>query len=175
MLSSVLALLVLISIGYVASRQYRAGKVIEKNATVPGTIRGNSDKIPETLLVKVACDEPGWFQQCGSRMGEFRKAMTVAAVDLNNDGKDEYVVQATDSYYCGSGGCSFYIYHYTAPRYDRIGEDFGYYAGISGTVHNGFKDIRNEVKDSSGKEDGSEAITVTLHYNGTTYVRYSGK
>lgn len=175
MLSGVLVLLVLVSISYVASRQYRAGKVWEKNATMPGTIPGKSDKIPDSLLVTVARDEPGWFGQCGSRMGEFGKAMTVAAVDLNNDGNDEYVVQAADSYYCGSGGCSFYIYHYTSPRYDRIGEDFGWYAGISGTVHNGFNDIRNEVKESSGKEAGSEAGTVTLRYNGTAYVRYSGK
>ncbi|TDW44282.1 hypothetical protein EV144_10931 [Flavobacterium sp. 270] len=31
------------------------------------------------------------------------------AVDLNNDKKDEYVVGFTNSYFCGSGGCSGYI------------------------------------------------------------------
>lgn len=170
-----LALLLLVSISYVGSRQYRTSKVTGKKTAFTGTIPGKSDNIPESLLVDVARDEPGWFQHCGSSMGQFRKVMTVTAVDLNNDGNDEYVVQAADSYYCGSGGCSFYIYHYKSSRYDRIGEDFGFYAGISGTLHNGFNDIVNEVKDYSRKKGGSVVIAVTLHYNGTTYVRYSGK
>ncbi|MGO4770813.1 hypothetical protein ACEN2I_04070 [Flavobacterium sp. W22_SRS_FK3] len=31
------------------------------------------------------------------------------AFDLNNDGKDEYFVGFSNSYFCGSGGCSGYI------------------------------------------------------------------
>ena len=31
------------------------------------------------------------------------------AVDLNEDGKDEYIVRFMSSYFCGSGGCTFLV------------------------------------------------------------------
>ena len=32
-------------------------------------------------------------------------------VDLNDDGQDELVVMLLSSYFCGSGGCTWYIFH----------------------------------------------------------------
>lgn len=32
-------------------------------------------------------------------------------VDLNDDGKKEYLVGFNNSYFCGSGGCTFYLLH----------------------------------------------------------------
>ena len=32
-------------------------------------------------------------------------------VDLNDDGKKEYLVGFKNSYFCGSGGCTFYLLH----------------------------------------------------------------
>jgi nitrogenase molybdenum-iron protein alpha/beta subunit len=170
-MGSVLALLVLMSLGYFGVWQYRAGTAPDKNTAVTATSKGGQDGIPEELFVQVAVDEPAWFRNCGSRLEAFKEVMTVAAVDLNDDGRDEYVVQAADSFYCGSGGCSFYIYRYSSPRFERIGEDFGRYAGSSGTVHHGFRDIVNEVRDYSRNEGGSAESTVTLKYTGNRYVR----
>lgn len=170
-MGSVLTLLLLVSLGYFGVRQYRAGNSPDKNTAVTTTGRGEQVGIPEELFVQVAGDEPAWFRNCGSRLEAFMEAMTVAAVDLNDDGRNEYVVQAADSYYCGSGGCSFYIYRYSSPHFERIGEDFGRYAGSSGTVHHGFRDIVNEVRDYSRNAGGSTESAVTLKYTGSRYVR----
>lgn len=170
-MGSVLTLLLVVSLGYFGVRQYRAGKSPDKNTVAATTGQSEQVAIPEELFVQVAADEPDWFRNCGSRLEAFKEAMTVAAVDLNEDGRAEYVVQAADSYYCGSGGCSFYIYRYHSPRFERIGEDFGRYAGSSGTVHHGFRDIVNEVRDYSRNAGGSPERAVTLRFTGSRYVR----
>jgi len=166
-----LALLLLMSLGYFGVRHYRAGKAPDKNTAVTTTGKGELVGIPEELFVQLAGDEPAWFRNCGSRLEAFKKSMTVAAVDLNDDGRAEYVVQAVDNYYCGSGGCSFYIYRYSSPRFERIGEDFGRYAGSSGTMHHGFRDIVNEVRDYSGNAGGSAESAVALKFTGSRYAR----
>ncbi|MRR53910.1 MAG: hypothetical protein EG822_05270 [Deltaproteobacteria bacterium] len=165
---SVLLLLMCMSLTYLGVRQYRAGKAPDKNTAVTVTSKGGHDGIPDELFVQVAGDEPAWFRSCGSRLEAFKEVMTVAAIDLNDDGRAEYVVQAADSYYCGSGGCSFYIYRYRSAGFERIGEGFGRYVGSSGTLHNGFRDIVNEVR---GDGDGSAESTVMLKYSGRKYVR----
>lgn len=170
-LGSVLVLLVLISLSYLGVRQYRAGKTSAKNTFVATASKGGQQGIPEELFMQVADDEPAWYRTCGSRLEAFKTVMTVAAVDLNDDGRAEYVVQAADSYYCGSGGCSFYIYRYRPPRFERIGEDFGRYAGSIGTLHHGFRDIVNEVRGDSRDAGGSAESAVTLKYTGSSYVR----
>lgn len=167
-MGGMLTLLVLMSLGYFGVRQYRDGKAPDKISAVAAT---SKDGLPEQLFRQVASDEPAWYRTCGSRLDTFKKVMTIAAVDLNDDGRAEYVVQAADDYYCGSGGCSFYIYRYRSPRFVRIGEDFGRYAGISDTLHHGFRDIVNEVRDYSRDDGGSAESIVTLKYTGSRYVR----
>lgn len=170
-MGSVLVLLALISLSYFGLRQHRAGRTPDNNTAVTAMSKDGRDGIPEELFVQVAGDEPAWFRNCGSRLEAFKEVMTVAAVDLNDDGRFEYVVQAADSFYCGSGGCSFYIYRYRSPRFERIGEDFGRYAGSIATLHHGFRDIVNEVRDYSRDAGGSAGSTVTLKYTGSRYVR----
>lgn len=171
LLAAGMLVLMLVYLSYIGVRQYRADKASNKITAVTATNKGGQEGIPEELYVQVAGDEPAWFRTCGSRLGAFKEVMTVAAVDLNKDGRAEYVVQAADSYYCGSGGCSIYIYRYRSPRFERIGEDFGRYAGSSGTVRHGYRDIVNEVRDYSRSDDGSVESTVTLKYTGSKYVR----
>lgn len=43
-----------------------------------------------------------------------------ATIDLNNDGKNEYIFYILDMEFCGSGGCTFFILNNNGTRLSRI-------------------------------------------------------
>ena len=42
---------------------------------------------------------------------EYTRGFEYALFDLNNDGRDELMIMMQGSWYCGSGGCSTYLFN----------------------------------------------------------------
>lgn len=69
------------------------------------------------------------------------------AFDLNNDQKDEYLVGFSNSYFCGSGGCSGYILNNDGTVINRFSvTDFPIYVTTSST-----EKFYNLIFESGGK------------------------
>jgi hypothetical protein len=62
------------------------------------------------------------------------------AIDLNNDKSDEYLVALTTNYFCGTGGCSFYIVDKTGKLVSNFSvSDFPVYVAPGAT--DGWQDL----------------------------------
>lgn len=113
------------------------------------------------------------------------------AFDLNNDQKDEYLVGFSNSYFCGSGGCSGYILNNDGTVINRFSvTDFPIYVTTSSTEK--FYDLIFEsggkfhlLKMKSGKYPSNPSVqevlkgdipkesTKVLDINGKTLEKYS--
>lgn len=90
----------------------------------------NARVMPIELAKQVAKDSVDEYFMKEFFANDFAKlaaAIPVRRIDLNRDGKDEFIVQATTSIgLCGSGGCSMWIYRDTgAGGYECISGDDG--------------------------------------------------
>jgi hypothetical protein len=81
------------------------------------------------------------------------KMFKVEAVDLNNDGKDEFLVRGDDAGFCGAtANCDFWIYRKIGEKYHRVLSGYSYLDGrdissqIKKSKNNKFKDILLEVR-----------------------------
>lgn len=63
-----------------------------------------AEKIKKILITKILKND---LKSLDKDQRKFKYEM----VDLNNDGKKEYLVGLQNSYFCGSGGCTFYLLH----------------------------------------------------------------
>lgn len=61
-----------------------------------------AEKIKKVLITKILKDD---LKSLDKEQRKFKYEM----VDLNDDGKKEYLVSLQNSYFCGSGGCTFYL------------------------------------------------------------------
>lgn len=71
-----------------------------------------------------------------------RNEVCYQATDLNGDMRADFVVTLENRGFCGSRGCTQYIYR-TLPdgRFEKIGEELGYVdvnKSLSGWIHNGY-------------------------------------
>lgn len=85
------------------------------------------------------------------------------AVDLNNDGKDEYLVGLTGGDWCGSGGCTMLILDQNIRLISRMTVvNYPVYVGTPGTseMTKGYSDIYIVNRDGS---------TVKMVWNGSKY------
>lgn len=89
-------------------------------------------------------------------------------VDIDADGKSEYLV--TVDGYCGSGGCSTFLYkEYPSTGWRQIAGAFGW-VGISKNQHNGYLNlvVQNKVYRSTG---GWDMSTQEYTWSGSVYQR----
>ena len=63
-----------------------------------------AEKIKKILTTKILKND---LKSLDKEQRKFKYEM----VDLNNDGKKEYLVGLENSYFCGSGGCTYYLLH----------------------------------------------------------------
>jgi len=80
-------------------------------------------------------------------------------VDLNGDGKKEYLVGFKNSYFCGSGGCTYYLLHNDGSVITIFTVARAPFIAMIVSKTNGWKDLLV-------KSDGSLRH---LKYNGKTY------
>jgi hypothetical protein len=86
------------------------------------------------------------------------------AVDLNNDGKNEYMVALYTPMYCGSGGCTAYLLNADGSVHSRFTVvDFPVYAASTST--DGWKDLvmysgreNRHVKHKGGKYPSNPSV-----------------
>ncbi len=104
-------------------------------------------KAPDNLSVKI----PNWIH---------------VKVDLNGDGKPDYIVARQDPGYCGSGGCSTMIIVSSEVGYRSVLSNGGFYGyfEILNLKTNGFNDIA--IKHNSF---GNEFYYSVLWYDGQEY------
>ena len=79
-------------------------------------------------------------------------------VDLNGDGKKEYLVGFSSPYFCGTGGCMFYLLNNDGSVVTVFSVSRAPFI-VEGTVTNGWKDL---LVESNGKLH-------VLKFNGKTY------
>ena len=88
-------------------------------------------------------------------------------VDLNGDGRDEALVQQSDGYFCGSGGCGLYIYTPDGASWREL-NDLTVIAApvlLLATSTNGWRDLAVHVRDGGN----SFPYQVRLRFNGGAY------
>lgn len=70
-------------------------------------------RAPVELAHQIVMDTEGheWLQEAfGGDITRLAQSLEVKEIDLDGDGRTDYLVTPTDSGRCGSGGCSLYIY-----------------------------------------------------------------
>jgi hypothetical protein len=75
----------------------------------------------------------------------------IEKVDLNRDGRPEFVVRGLDKYLCTvTGNCSFWVYHQTKKGYEKLLEasDVQQYS-FRGAASNGYRDLITFIHDSA--------------------------
>jgi len=118
-----------------------------------------SDKsiVPRNVIDQL-CD-PKLSDECWS---SFEGTGTVWRGDVNGDGVDEILI-APGSGWCGSGGCSYYLYRVDGRAWTRLnGEQWFVYRGRFGilpVVREGYNDIRI-------------AVDLCVKWNRRRYVEY---
>lgn len=92
-------------------------------------------------------------------MTEDQREFQYEEVDLNNDGIKEYLVGFENSYFCGSGGCTYYLLHNDGTIITIFTVSETPFIAMVSSKSNGWRDLLV-------KSDGSLRH---LKYNGTTY------
>lgn len=122
-------------------------------------------KMPEALAGQVARDDNGKnksCQLCGTDAQTFVDGGTTRSLDLNGDGKPEWIIS-----FCGSQACSGWIYRKVGERYEMI------FAGDAGsadytvplaTVRNGYRDLSNDPTEGT-----TGGFVMILKYDGRHY------
>jgi len=97
-------------------------------------------------------------------------SISVALVDLNEDGTSEAMVLEDLPGYCGSGGCPLYIYKKEKGVWNLIYEGLsGHFIGMANAYTSGYQDLYLAVA-AGGDAQGSVMRYV---WNGTTYREWS--
>lgn len=121
--------------------------------------------VMQQLLKQIRTDVPD-MRECKPAKGWPFEAQ---ALDLNGDGKPEYVLTANSECGCGEANCSQWIYRQGQSRWELILETAGYDLAANPASHNGYRDVDVASRDNA-------AIIDHLHYvfNGRRYAQSEG-
>jgi hypothetical protein len=83
-------------------------------------------QIPLELVQKLVQDEDAQDllrDKYGNSLQALASSLLVQRIELNRDGKYEYLIEARNPFWCGSGGCNLWIYRETKSGYQGIFQD----------------------------------------------------
>ena len=93
------------------------------------------------------------------------KQMSVKKLDLNNDGRPEYIVVIQDGFLCGAhGNCTNRVYRKAGSEYQELLADNGEMITFEKTYTNKFRDLRLE-----GSNTAFEGSGTVFKFDGDTY------
>lgn len=113
-------------------------------------------------------DDKNWFKEkYNGNIDELISYLDFIRIDLNQDGLLEYIILPHDIYFCGSGGCSLWIYRSTKKNYEALfgikqedqlvtGPGAANSCRIKKTSTNGYLDLECNIRDGTAvlKFDG---------------------
>ncbi len=118
--------------------------------------------LPKDVVLAIARDVYGGKQPSRLNVGTWSHV----ELDLNHDGKMDYVIAHEDPDYCGSGGCGFLIFVSSPKGYRSAynGGNFYMECWASKVRSHGFSDLVFK-----GQSYGSDYLHL-LRYDGRTYI-----
>lgn len=93
------------------------------------------------------------------------KDMSVETIDLNHDGKPEFLVEGVlGGMLCGASNCPSWIYRKTRDGYSLLLSESGSGISVEKSSTNGYRDLRN-----SGHYSASETYVTIYRFDGRKY------
>lgn len=84
-------------------------KDVSKKTDEPTEFVHGRNNVKDSASLKIIESLSGIFKDELANMKPDDRKFRYAAVDLNGDGKNEYFIAFSSSYFCGSGGCTSYL------------------------------------------------------------------
>jgi hypothetical protein len=113
-------------------------------------------------------DDEGVRQSIREYSGGFEgaaKDMSVETIDLNHDGKPEFMVEGVlGGMLCGASNCPSWIYRKTRDGYSLLLSESGSGISVEKSSTNGYRDLRN-----SGHYSASETYVTIYRFDGRKY------